>query len=152
MEIVLSEARLSTWIAVYLFFLVLAVGFAFALIFMSNIGDGSRYPFLNTQTGRIIFAIYLLGTAAYLAYEFTKIARNRSRYVTYRDGYIHILEQGSIKLDSIRSVTVEPHFLIENLVFTTTNGAKSRVRGHLVKRDLHEIKDAIEGLRKSNRP
>lgn len=101
--------------------------------------------------GPVIYVVFY-GGLIYAFYEFTKILRRRSRYVTYQDGYIHVLEQRPIKLDSIRTVTIEQKLFVKSLVIGTSGGRKTRIRGYLLQSDLNEVKNSIEVLQASERP
>lgn len=143
--IVLSEAKMSSGIALASAPLILAIVVVFAGLF----GEGLEAGIYYGAFGPLIYVIFF-GGLVYAFYEFTKIVRGRSHYLTYRDGYLHILEQKSVKLNDIRSLTIEHKFLWESLVIKTAGGATSRIRGYLLQKDLNEVKELIEALRSSN--
>lgn len=144
-SVVLSEAKMSSSIALASTPLILAI----LIVFAEALGEGLDAGIYYRAFGPLIYLIFF-GGLAYAFYEFTKIFRGRSHYLTYRDGYLHILEQKSVKLDDVRSLTIERKFLWESLVIKTASGATSRIHGYLLQKDLVEVKDLIESLRRSS--
>lgn len=113
-----------------------------AALFGRTLEDGVYFK----AFGPIVYVVFF-GGMAYAFYEFTKVLIYRSRYITYRDGILHILEQCSVSTDQIVSVRIERFFLLKNLVIRTHGGRTIRVRGYMIQRDLNEVRSSIEMLR-----
>ncbi|WP_298309199.1 hypothetical protein [uncultured Erythrobacter sp.] len=145
--VVLSEAKISSGIALSSTPLILA----FVVVFAGFFGRGLEAGIYYGAFGPLIYVVFF-GGLAYAFYEFTKIVRCRSHYLTYQNGYLHILEQKSVKVNDIRSLTIERKLLWESLVIKTAGGTTSRIRGYLLQRDLVEVQESIEALRNSDRP
>lgn len=144
-EVLISEAKLSSGILLASVPVILAAIIAVAGLSGKGLEEGIYYG----AFGPVIYLIFF-GGLAYAFYEFTKIIKGRSRYLTYQDGYLHILEQKSLKLDHIRSITIERKFLWKSLVIKASGGATTRIRGYLLKRDLEEVKGSISALQQSD--
>lgn len=145
-EIVISEARLSSSVILVAAPVLLGLGTIIAGFSGRSLEDGIYYR----AFGPIVYLV-VYGGAAYAFYEFSKIIRGRSRYVTYRDGYIHILAQASVRLSQIRSVTIERHLTLKNLVIKTADGSKTRIRGHFLQRGLEEVRNSIQTLQETEK-
>jgi len=143
--IVISEAKMSSSVALASTPLLLAIAIAFAEALGEGLGAGIYFR----AFGPIVYFLFF-GGLAYAFYEFTKIVRGRSQYLTYRDGHLRILEQRSVKLDDVCSLTIERRLLWDSLVIKTARGTTSRIHGYLLQKDLTEVKDLIETLRISN--
>ena len=146
-EVVLSEARLSTGIVLASTPIVLAILVAIAEFY----GDGLNVGIYHEAFGPLIYLVFF-GGLAYAFFEFSKIVRGRTRYLTYQDGYLHILEQKPIKVADIRSVSIERKFLWKSLVIRTVGGTTNSIRGYLLEKNLREVKASVETLQGSPVP
>lgn len=143
-RILISEARLSSAVA-------LAALPALLILVMtcaSHLGGGLEAGIYYSSFGPIVYLVFF-GGLAYSFYEFMKIIMGRSRYLTCVEGYIHVLEQHSIKLDQIRFVGVERKLFWNSLLIRTDAGDSVRIRGFMLQRDLLDVKNAVEALRQS---
>ena len=100
--------------------------------------------------GPVVY-LFLFGGIAYCLCEFVRTVRQRSLYMTYSDGYIYTLHHAPVKLDQIRSVTIE-QLLVKSLVIRTSGRGTVRIRGYMLQRELNEVKKSIEMLRRSESP
>ena len=140
---VISEARLSSTLALAAIPVLLVLGAIIGELFGLSLSDG-RY---GRALGPAVYVVFF-GGSAYAFYEFTKTLMGRARYITYRDGCIHILAHAPISLAQICSVAIERQFFLRYLAIKTSERTV-RVRGYLLQRDLNEIKKAIELLQQS---
>ena len=138
---VISEARLSSCVALVATPVIILAVTLISGVFGKPLEEGIYFR----AFGPVIYFVFY-GGLAYVFYEFTGILRGRLHYVTYRDGYVHILQQPPIRVDQIRSVIIERKFLFKNLAIRRVDGKIVRIRGYLLQRDLKEIKNSIEML------
>lgn len=142
----ISEARLSSCVALAATPAVLLVMFLVAGQFGFHVEDGIFFG----GFGPVIY-LFLFGGIAYCLYEFVHTVRRRSLYMTYSDGYIYTLHHAPVKLDQIRSVTIEQG-IVKSLVIRTSGRGTVRIRGYMLQRELNEVKKSIEMLRRSESP
>jgi len=146
-KVVISEARLSSTVALAAVPVLLIIGAIIAGLFGHNLEDGRYYR----AFGPVVYLIFF-GGSAYAFYEFTKTLIGRARYLTYSDGYIHILAHSPISLAQIRSVSIERRLFLKNLVIKISDGETVRIRGYLLQRDMNEVKKTIEMIQESQSP
>ena len=144
---VISEAKLSSTVALAAVPVLLIIGAIIAGLSGRTLADGIYYR----AFGPVVYLIFF-GGLAYASYEFTKTLMGRARYLTYRDGCIHILAHSPISLTRIRSVSIERRLFLKNLVIKVSGGGAVRVRGYLLQRDLNEVKKTIEMIQDSRSP
>ena len=146
-KVVISEARLSSTVALAAVPVLLIIGSIIAGLFGRGLEDGVYYRVFGPAVYLIFF-----GGSAYAFYEFTKTLMGRARYLTYSDGCIHILAHSPINLTQIRSVSIEHKLFLKNLVIEISDGKTVRIRGYLLQRDMNEVKKTIEMIQGSRSP
>ncbi len=141
---VISEARLSSTLALTVTPPLLLIASTTAAVFGRTLSDG----IYHRAFGPLVY-VFFFGGLAYAFYEFAKVLMARTRYITYRDGSIHVLAHAPISLAQIHSVEVRRHLFLKNLEIKTSGGETVRIRGYLIQRDLNEVKRSIEMLQAS---
>lgn len=142
----ISEAKLSSCVALAAAPALLLIISVCAAFFGRTLEDGIYFR----AFGPVVYLVFY-GGLTYALYDFTKILIARDRFVTYSEGYIHIFAHGSVQLVRVKSITIERHLLLKNLVIRTSGGATTRVRGYMFQRGLDEVKNSIEMLAASRK-